>query len=97
MRDFRSVKTTAAFSKKILPGVIASVIAVGVQAQDIEEVLVTGIKSSLTQSVDVKRNSASVVDAISAEDIGKLPDNTIADSLQRIPGIQIRRTAGEGS
>lgn len=97
MRDFRSVKTTAAFSKKILPGVIASVVAVGVQAQDIEEVLVTGIKSSLTQSVDVKRNSASVVDAISAEDIGKLPDNTIADSLQRIPGIQIRRTAGEGS
>src|SRR5690606_17439525 len=47
--------------------------------------------------VSVKRESASVVDAISAEDIGKLPDTTIADSLQRVPGIQIRRNAGEGS
>jgi TonB-dependent receptor len=45
----------------------------------------------------VKRDAASVVDAISAEDIGKLPDVTISDSLQRITGVQIRRDAGEGA
>ena len=41
--------------------------------------------------------AVSVVDSISAEDIGKLPDVTISDSLQRIPGVQIRRDAGEGA
>lgn len=63
----------------------------------IDEIVVTGIRSSLIRSVDVKRNALSIVDAISAEDIGKLPDTTIADSLQRVTGIQIRRNAGEGS
>lgn len=61
-----------------------------------EEVLVTGIRASQARAIDVKREADSVVDAISAEDIGKLPDRTISDSLQRIPGIQIRREAGEG-
>ncbi len=92
------------FRKSLLSSCIAAVAfgSVGmVQAQEdtgmVEEVVVTGIRSSLTRSADVKRNAPSVVDAISAEDIGKLPDVTIADSLQRVPGIQIRRTAGEGS
>jgi len=60
------------------------------------EIIVTGIRKAQEAAIDIKRDSASVVDAISAEDIGKLPDTTIADSLQRIPGIQIRREAGEG-
>lgn len=60
-------------------------------------IIVTGIRASIERAVSVKRNAASVVDAISAEDIGKLPDATISDSLQRIPGVQIRRDAGEGS
>lgn len=61
------------------------------------DIVVTGIRGSQTRAVSIKRNAASVVDAISAEDIGKLPDVTISDSLQRIPGVQIRRDAGEGS
>ncbi|WP_235303558.1 TonB-dependent receptor [Sphingopyxis sp. MWB1] len=61
-----------------------------------DEIIVTGIRASQTRAIDVKRQADSVVDAISAEDIGKLPDRTISDSLQRIPGIQIRREAGEG-
>lgn len=61
-----------------------------------DEILVTGIRASQARAIDVKREANSVVDAISAEDIGKLPDRTISDSLQRIPGIQIRREAGEG-
>ncbi|KQM90010.1 TonB-dependent receptor [Sphingomonas sp. Leaf22] len=61
-----------------------------------EEIVVTGIRASQARSVEIKRNAASVVEAISAQDIGKLPDVTISDSLQRIPGVQIRREAGEG-
>ncbi|WP_304275813.1 TonB-dependent receptor [Caulobacter segnis] len=66
-------------------------------ASTVEEVVVTGIRASQQRAVNIKRDAASVVDAISAEDIGKLPDNTISDSLQRIPGVQILRSAGEGS
>jgi len=62
-----------------------------------EDIVVTGIRASQAQSIDIKRESASIVDAISAEDIGKLPDVTIVDSLQRISGVQIVRSAGEGS
>ncbi|WP_230635768.1 TonB-dependent receptor [Sphingomonas sp. Leaf4] len=62
-----------------------------------DEIVVTGIRASQARSIEVKRNADSVVDAISAQDIGKLPDVTISDSLQRIPGVQIRRDAGEGA
>ncbi len=64
---------------------------------DVEEVVVLGMRNSVMQSIDTKRNASSVVDAITATDIGKLPDATIADSLQRVPGIQITRTGGEGT
>lgn len=62
----------------------------------IEEVVVTGIRSSLEQSLDTKRFANSVVDAITAEDIGKFPDRNVADSLTRIPGLAIFREFGEG-
>jgi TonB-dependent receptor len=63
----------------------------------VEEIVVTGVRGSQMRSVDVKRREASIVDAISSEDIGKLPDVTIVDSLQRISGVQIKRDAGEGT
>ena len=62
----------------------------------VEEIVVTGVRGSQLKSVDIKRKETALVDAISAEDIGKLPDVTIADSLQRISGVQIQRDAGEG-
>ncbi|WP_445193665.1 TonB-dependent receptor [Sphingomonas sp. Tas61C01] len=61
------------------------------------DIVVTGIRAAQARAISVKRNAAQVVDSISAEDIGKLPDVTISDSLQRIPGVQIRRDAGEGA
>ncbi|TVZ41208.1 TonB-dependent receptor [Alteromonadaceae bacterium 2753L.S.0a.02] len=67
------------------------------QNENLEEVLVTGIRASLEQAMDVKRESAGVVDAISAEDIGKFPDTNLAESLQRITGVSIDRVNGEGS
>ncbi len=63
----------------------------------VEEVVVYGIRKATIDSINTKRTAGSVVDAISATDIGKLPDATIADSLQRVPGIQITRSGGEGT
>ncbi|MGB3625594.1 MAG: TonB-dependent receptor [Henriciella sp.] len=60
-------------------------------------VVVTGIRSALEEAMDIKRNADGVVDAISAEDIGKFPDTNLAESLQRITGVSISRTNGEGS
>src|SRR5215510_10504393 len=66
-------------------------------AGELEEVVVTGLRGSLTASMDIKRNATGVVDAISAEDIGKFPDTNLAESLQRITGVSIDRVNGEGS
>lgn len=63
----------------------------------VEEVIVTGIRGSLKRSMDIKRDSMGVVDAISAEEMGKFPDANLAESLQRITGVSISRSRGEGS
>ena len=55
----------------------------------LETVIITGIRGSLQQSLSVKRNADSHVDVITAEDIGKMPDKNVADSLQRVPGVTI--------
>ncbi|ODP37820.1 TonB-dependent receptor [Sphingomonas turrisvirgatae] len=60
------------------------------------EIVVSGFRSSLNQALEVKRSSASLVDAIVAEDIAKFPDQNLAESLQRIPGVAIERQGGEG-
>ena len=62
----------------------------------IQEIEVIGIRSTLEQNLDLKRNSASFLDAITAEDIGKFPDKSVADALQRVPGVSITRDGGEG-
>ncbi|WP_409049574.1 TonB-dependent receptor [Sandarakinorhabdus sp.] len=90
----------------------ASVLALGVAAQPVmaqaqtaaaaeadadEMIIVSGIRASLQKSLSVKRDALGVVDAISAEDIGKFPDTNLAESLQRITGVSIDRQNGEGS
>ncbi|MCP5972680.1 hypothetical protein NL361_27975, partial [Klebsiella pneumoniae] len=57
------------------------------QAEQLEAVVVTGIRASQEKSLNVKRNADTHVDVISAEDIGKMPDKNVADSLARIPGV----------
>ena len=64
----------------------------------LEEVVVTGIRASLNRAQDIKRESMQVMDAIVAEDIGKLPDNNVVESLQRVAGVQItNRADGEAN
>ncbi|MFL3646474.1 MAG: TonB-dependent receptor plug domain-containing protein, partial [Cellvibrionales bacterium] len=80
--------------------VLSSVSAPGIAQEEptLEEIIVEGgIRGSLKRSMDIKRDSNGVVDAISAEDIGKFPDTNLAESLQRITGVSISRVRGEGS
>jgi iron complex outermembrane recepter protein len=63
----------------------------------IEEVVVTGIRASLASAIENKQTASQIVDSIVAEDIGKLPDNNVAEAVQRITGVQISRSQGEGS
>ncbi|KQM61908.1 hypothetical protein ASE65_06860 [Sphingomonas sp. Leaf16] len=62
------------------------------------DIVVTGIVGSVTRSINAKRLNSAIVDAVSAEDVGKFPDTNLAESLQRITGVQINRNAnGEGA
>lgn len=65
-------------------------------AEALEEVVVTGIRRSLQNSLEAKRDSDSIIDAISAEEMGKLPDKNIGEALQRVTGVQLTRQGGEG-
>ena len=64
-------------------------------AEEAETVVVTGIRRSLESAKNIKRNSDQIIDAIVAEDIGKLPDIAVSETAARIPGLQVTRRAGE--
>jgi TonB-dependent receptor len=66
-------------------------------ATTLDAVQVTGIRGSMMSSMNLKRDAQGVVDGIVAEDIGKFPDTNLAESLQRISGVSIDRSNGEGS
>jgi TonB-dependent receptor len=95
------------FNKKILAtSIVAALSSMTVstlgyaaedEAKDVEVITVTGIRGSLLRAMDVKRGADGIVDAISAEDMGKFPDTNLAESLQRITGVSIDRDSGEGS
>jgi len=93
------VRTALINSAKMLScSLLAFGLSTQTYAQDsIEEVVVTGIKRSIQDSAAVKENATVIVDAISAEELGKFPDNNIAESLQRVTGVAIARgRGGEG-
>ena len=84
-------KLAASLSLILGTGLVTPVLAQESTDNDIEVIQVSGIRSSVQESMGIKRDSAGVVDAISAEDIGKFPDTNLAESLQRITGISISR------
>lgn len=96
------------FQKKTLSMAVAMVAAFGAvlpalaqqaaKEDQVEEVVVTGIRGSLQEALDVKREKTQIVDAIVAEDIGKFPDNNVIEALQRVTGVQVtNRGSGETS
>ncbi|MDB5691833.1 MAG: TonB-dependent receptor [Alphaproteobacteria bacterium] len=62
-----------------------------------DTIVVTGLRRSLQSAEGIKRNSAQIIDAVVAEDIGKLPDITVSDTAARIPGVQVERAGGEAN
>ncbi len=73
---------------------------VGVEAEAFAEedaIVVTGLRESLESTRNIKRNATQIVDSVVAEDIGKLPDLSVAETSARIPGVQVIRVGGEAS
>jgi len=64
--------------------------------ENLEEIVVTGIRESLARALSIKRGAANNMESIVAEDMGKMPDLNLAESLQRVPGVAITRESGEG-
>ena len=93
-------KTRLAASIAVLLG-SSAVFPLAAQEQstdsELEVIQIKGIRGSLARSMDLKREATGVVDAISAEDMGKFPDTNLAESLQRITGVTVSRSNGEGS
>lgn len=100
------------FLKKPIAMYVSAIIASGFSAQamaqdaeqvaqvndeEIEVIEVTGMRGALIRSMDLKRSESGVVDVISSEDMGKFPDTNLAESLQRITGVSVSRSNGEGS
>jgi iron complex outermembrane receptor protein len=71
--------------------------ATGATNSGITTVQVTGIRRGIEAAISVKKNNDSIVEAISAEDIGKLPDQSIAESIARLPGVTAQRTNGQAA
>ncbi len=98
-RTFAIKATSAAVSMAVLT--MAGSVAYAQQAapakdepQKLETLEITGIRKGIESAISVKKNSDNIVESISAEDIGKLPDNSIAESLARLPGLAAQRVAG---
>jgi len=98
-RTFAKNRLTQAVSLAVGVALSTSVTAQETVADEavMEEVVVTGIRSSLKRAMDTKRDSQGVVDAITAEDIGDFPDTNLAEALQRVTGVAIDRQRGEGT
>ncbi len=83
-----------AIAVALMGGVIAPVSAAEQKKEEIEVIEISGLRQSLVSSIAIKQDSTSFVEAISAEDIGKLPDVSIAESLSRLPGLAGQRVNG---
>ena len=93
MKNRYSIITMLTLAATALPFVSAA----HAQEQALEEVTVTGIRGSLASALEEKRSSDNLVEIIQSEDVGKLPDQNLAEVLENVTGIQITRTAGVGT
>ncbi len=94
---FKPAVLTLAVSSALYSGAISAQQTENADAKDVEVIAVKGIRGSLMRAQAVKMDNSSIVEAISAEDIGKLPDSSIAESLARLPGMAGERVGGRTS
>src|ERR1700731_3993728 len=66
-------------------------------SDELQEIVITGYRESLESALNRKRDSIQPIESVVAEDIGKMPDQNVAESLQRLPGISINRSGGKGT
>jgi TonB-dependent receptor len=92
MSKLSSRARTILLGTTMLAGAVAVVAPALAQEAGVETVVVTGIRASLQSAQAIKQNSDQMVDSITAVDIGALPDRSVAEALQRVPGVQITRT-----
>ncbi|MEG1328149.1 MAG: TonB-dependent receptor plug domain-containing protein, partial [Janthinobacterium sp.] len=90
----RSRTPIAAAVAVMVAGLAFSAQAQEAAADDVATVTVTGVRASLEKSLKQKRNADSVVEVVTAEDIGKMPDRNVADAIQRLPGVNTQSSAG---
>src|SRR5690606_21296148 len=66
------------------------------EATELDRVVVTGIRASLQQALDTKRNSDAIIDVVTAEDVGKFPSTNVAEAISTLPGVTIDKAFGQG-
>ena len=96
-RGRRSALSLAVAMALGLPAVGQAQTAPAAAQPELEEVVVTGIRAGITDAIQIKADMQSITETISAEDIGKLPDTSIADSIARLPGVTTQRAEGRAS
>lgn len=98
MNIFVNKKTSVALAiTAVLNGYVGLAQAADTNSEETEVIEVTGIRSALTSALNQKREAVNITEVIKAEDIGKLPDNNLAEVLENVTGVQITRTAGVGT
>lgn len=85
-----------AFAQEAPAADVATTHAAASTTDESQVVVVRGIRRGIKAALDIKKNAIGAVDSIASEDLGKLPDQNVAESLQRIPGVTIDRNRGEG-
>jgi len=95
LNDLSYSRLSLALLAALVPGLTAAQAGPdNAQVQELDAVSVTGIRSAIEAAIVTKLTENTIVEAISAEDIGKLPDTSIADSLARLPGLAAQRFGG---
>src|SRR5690606_23206251 len=92
------------YRKSVLSAAIVTCLSFSAHAQEapqqdateLDRVVVTGIRASLQQALESKRNADAIVDVITAEDVGKFPASNVAEAMTIIPGVTIDRAYGQG-
>ncbi|MBZ2209222.1 TonB-dependent receptor [Massilia soli] len=93
---FVSAMATSAFAQEAAPAVPVAPVAAEAAVDAPPVVVVTGIRRGIEAAISIKKNNSSIVEAISAEDIGKLPDQSVAESISRLPGVSTQRGRSSG-